>query len=98
MRWWVMAAMVLSCVVAVGVTAPRAATVAAKQADDDCMDNPLGPVPAYSVVTQGDFEEMNSESDGRVVVGRDGAPDQHGDRHEARRWTGRAWTSRSGAT
>ena len=66
-----MAAMVLSCVVAVGVTAPRAATVAAKQADDDCMDNPLGPVPAYSVVTQGDFEEMNSESDGRVVVGRD---------------------------
>jgi choice-of-anchor A domain-containing protein/uncharacterized repeat protein (TIGR01451 family) len=35
------------------------------------MDNPLGPVPAYSVVTHGDFEEMNSESDGRMVIGRD---------------------------
>ena len=64
-----MAAMVLSAVVALGVSAPRAATVAARQADDDCMDNPLGPVPAYSVVTHGDFEEMNTESDGRMVVG-----------------------------
>ena len=35
------------------------------------MDNPLGPVPAYSVVTHGDFEESNTESDGRVVVGGD---------------------------
>ena len=64
-----MAAMVLSAVVALGVSAPRAATVAARQADDDCMDNPLGPVPAYSVVTHGDFEESNTESDGRMVVG-----------------------------
>ena len=63
--------MVLSAVVALGASAPRAATVAARQADDDCMDDPLGPVPAYSVVTRGDFEEMNSESDGRMVIGRD---------------------------
>src|SRR6478609_5665037 len=69
MRWWVMAAMVLSAVVALGVSAPRAAMVAARQADDDCMDDPLGPVPAYSVVTHGDFDEMNTGSDGRMVVG-----------------------------
>ena len=51
-----------SAVVALGVSAPRAAMVAARQADDDCMDDPLGPVPAYSVVTHGDFERDATQS------------------------------------
>ena len=34
------------------------------------MDNPLGPVPGYSVVTRGDWEEANSEADGRAVCER----------------------------
>src|SRR6478735_3236113 len=67
MRWWVMAALVLAAVVA---SAPRAATSSlVRQADDDCMDDPLGPVPAYSAVTHGDFDQMNTEADGRLVVG-----------------------------
>lgn len=72
MRWWVISAMVLATVVAFGWGAPRAATVAVRQPDDgECMGSPLGPVPAYSVVTHGDFEETNTESDGRMLVGGD---------------------------
>src|SRR5690348_5342742 len=67
--WWVFATAVLATVVAFS-SSPRAATVT-RQADDDCMDDPLGPVPAYSAVTHGDFDERNSEADGRVVVGGD---------------------------
>ncbi|MDA0181218.1 choice-of-anchor A family protein [Solirubrobacter phytolaccae] len=71
MRWWVIVSAVLATVVAFGMGAPRAAMVAAQQDDEDCMNAPLGPVPAYSVVTHGDWEETNSEADGRVVVGGD---------------------------
>lgn len=66
-----MAAAVLATIVAFGTNAPRAELVAAQQTDEDCMDDPLGPVPGYSVVTHGDWEETNSEADGRAVVGGD---------------------------
>ena len=49
-----------------GPQAPRAA-----QSDDDCMDNPLGPVPDYSIVVMGDLNLMNTDSEGRMVIGRD---------------------------
>jgi hypothetical protein len=71
MRWWILVSAVLGAVVAFGIGAPRAAVVATQQADDDCMDSPLGPVPGYSAVTHGDFEETNTEADGRLVVGGD---------------------------
>ncbi|MBE2316227.1 choice-of-anchor A family protein [Solirubrobacter sp. CPCC 204708] len=67
MRWLAVLALLLGAVVA--VSAPRAATVGAVRQDDDCMERPLGPVPAYSVVTRGDFAESNTEADGRVVAG-----------------------------
>lgn len=72
MRWWVLAAVILGAVVAFATATPSAELVAAQQAaDDDCMDNPLGPLPGYSVITHGDFEETNTEADGRVVIGGD---------------------------
>ena len=52
MRWWVFTVVVLSALVAVGIDAPRAAVVA--QSKTDCMDDPLGPLPGYSVITHGD--------------------------------------------
>ncbi len=52
------------------MSAPRAATVTtASRPTTTAWTNPLGPVPAYSVVTHGDFEQTNTESDGRMVVG-----------------------------
>ena len=35
------------------------------------MTDPLGPVPDYSIVTMGDLDLMNTDSEGRIVVGRD---------------------------
>lgn len=70
MRWWVLVASVLATIVAFGVSAQGATRVAAQQDDgEDCMENPLGPVPAYSIVVRGDLDETNTEADGRMVVG-----------------------------
>src|SRR3954447_335575 len=66
MRWWVMATLFLSAVVAFGLSGPRAVVA---QSGSDCMVDPLGPVPGYSVVTLGDFAETNTETDGKLVIG-----------------------------
>ena len=36
------------------------------------MTDPLGPVPNYTIVTYGDLDLTNTDSEGRMVVGRDG--------------------------
>ena len=46
--------------------APRQA-----QAESDCMTDPLGPVPDWNIVVMGDLNLMNTDSEGRIVVGRD---------------------------
>ncbi len=53
---------------AVAIWSPGAT---AQRAESDCMDDPLGPVPAYNIVTMGDLDLMNTDSEGRIVVGRD---------------------------
>ena len=63
MRWWAALAIVLGVLVASSTRPVRA------QDSEDCMENPLGPLPAYSAITLGDFVESNSEADGRVVAG-----------------------------
>src|SRR3954454_18980655 len=68
MRWWVIGAAVLAAVVAFNVGVPRA-LVAQQGTKSDCMDNPLGVVPGYSIVTRGDADLMDTEADGRVVFG-----------------------------
>jgi len=52
-----------------GATARKAPRQA--QATDDCMVDPLGPVPEWNIVTMGDLDLMNTDSEGRIVVGRD---------------------------
>jgi choice-of-anchor A domain-containing protein len=49
-----------------GQQAPRAA-----QDSDECMTDPLGPVPDYSIVVMGDLNLMNTDAEGRMVIGRD---------------------------
>ena len=51
MRWWVMGAAILAAVVAFNVGVPRA-LVAQQGTKSDCMDNPLGVLPGYSIVTR----------------------------------------------
>jgi choice-of-anchor A domain-containing protein/uncharacterized repeat protein (TIGR01451 family) len=64
--------LVLAAIVALstGATARNGAPRQA-QADSDCMADPLGPVPAWNIVTMGDLNLMNTDSEGRIVVGRD---------------------------
>src|ERR1700712_3097774 len=61
-----MVTLFLGAVVAFSLSAPRAVVA---QSDSDCMVDPLGPAPGYSVVTLGDFAQTNTESDGKMVVG-----------------------------
>src|ERR1700754_922469 len=86
MRWWVMAAAMLAAVVALNVGSP-VALVAQQGTKDDCLKNPLGPVTGtpgvdggfgYSIVTHGDADLMNTESDGRVVFGGNAALGPYG--------------------
>ena len=53
----------------VALTSGRATPQAVAQDDPDCAENPLGPVPGYSIVTLADVTMTNTESDGRMVAG-----------------------------
>ena len=64
--------LVLATIVALstGATARNGAPRQA-QAESDCMTDPLGPVPDWNIVVMGDLNLMNTDSEGRIVVGRD---------------------------
>ena len=63
---------VLALVVALGSPGAGARKAPQKaQSTDDCMDLPLGPVPDWNVVVMGDLNLMNTDSEGRMVIGRD---------------------------
>jgi|SRR5215217_2010344 len=64
MRWLAVATVVLAALVATG------AARAPAQEESDCMTDPLGPVPAYSIVTLGDLDLMNTDAEGRGGPGR----------------------------
>ena len=53
----------------VALTSGRATPQAVAQDDPDCIENPLGPVPGYSIVTLADVTMTNTESDGQLVAG-----------------------------
>jgi len=64
--------LVLALVVAFGSAGAGARKAPQKaQATDDCMDLPLGPVPDWNIVVMGDLNLQNTDSEGRMVIGRD---------------------------
>ena len=89
---------VLALVVAFGSSGAGASKAPQKaQATDDCMDLPLGPVPDWNIVVMGDLNLMNTDSEGRMVIGRD-ATLRSSAWPRATRTTPAGSTSRSGAT
>ena len=72
MRAVVALTLVLATIVALstGATARNGAPRQA-QAESDCMTDPLGPVPDWNIVVMGDLNLMNTDSEGRIVIGRD---------------------------
>lgn len=72
MRWWVIVAVGL----AAAVVAWGPARVAAKT-ESDCMQDPLGP-PGWTIVTFGDLTLSNTDSEGRLAVGRDATLTSYG--------------------
>jgi choice-of-anchor A domain-containing protein len=60
----------LAVAVALGTAGPR---IAQAPADSDCMTSPLGPVPDanINIVVQNDLNLKYTDSEGRIVVGRD---------------------------
>src|ERR1700760_4442543 len=64
MRWWIVVTCLLAAIVG-GSSSPGAAA----QTETDCMTDPLGPLPGYSVITAGDVNVQNSETDGRLAAG-----------------------------
>ena len=66
MRWWVRPDAVLAAVVA--LTSPRPVVA---QSIPDCMEDPLGPLPAWDMIVLGDVSWKAGENQGRAVVGRD---------------------------
>ena len=72
MRAVVAFTVVLALVVAFGSSGAGASKAPQKaQASDDCMTDPLGPVPDWNIVVMGDLNLMNTDSEGRMVIGRD---------------------------
>ena len=67
MRWLVGLSALLAAVVLLSTPGSSART--ARQAPPACMENPLGPLPGYSAITRGDFNQQNTEADGRLVIG-----------------------------
>ena len=70
MRAVVAFTLVLATIVALstGATARNGAPRQA-QAESDCMTDPLGPVPDWTIVVMGDLNLMNTDSEGRIVSG-----------------------------
>ena len=79
MRAVVALTLVLATIVALstGATARNGAPRQA-QAESDCMTDPLGPVPDWNIVVMGDLNLMNTDSEGRIVVGRDATLENFG--------------------
>src|SRR5262245_35278213 len=69
MRLWFALSAVLATIVVMSAAGTSAKPRTAAKQTSDCMVDPLGPLPGYSVITNGDFSEQNTESDGRMVVG-----------------------------
>ncbi len=69
---FLVAAVIVVVVVALG-TQGASGQRQLRQADSDCMTDPLGPVPAANVniVTRNDLDLKYTDSEGRIVVGRD---------------------------
>ena len=61
------------------------------------MTDPLGPVPDWNIVVMGDLNLMNTDSEGRIVIGRD-ATLRTSAWPRAIRTTRAGSTSRSGVT
>jgi choice-of-anchor A domain-containing protein/uncharacterized repeat protein (TIGR01451 family) len=53
-------------------------TAAARAADVECMDQPLGPIDTWSIVVNGDLEQSNTDAEGRVAAGGDVTLHQYG--------------------
>ena len=66
MRWWVIVAAMLAVAVVLGGSR---AVVAQQGGESDCMNFPLGAVPAYSVITRADFQQESGDQRDGVVVG-----------------------------
>lgn len=53
-------------------------TAAARAADVECMQQPLGPIDTWSIVVNGDLEQSNTDAEGRVAAGGNVTLSQYG--------------------